>query len=437
MNPSSPEYDLLFRRALEHYHRGELDQTIELLESLEASGQATSESSELLTDLQLQRKLAATEAVFREPPEPVKPLWPVLVRVVGVMALLITAGALAWTRPWERPAAVAVAPTAAPTVAPTAVPTVAPTVAPTLAPTAAPTAVPTMAPTAAPTVEPAAPAAPQTGSFAVLLPPGQETLVRSPSNIAVILDASGSMRAQVGELPKMVIARDALNATMANLPAETRLAVRTYGNQRTNDCSDLSLLWPLGVHDRATLLSSISAVEPAPEGMTPIGASLDALGGDLGGAEGFTAVLLVSDGGENCGGDPVASAQQLAEANPNLRVHVIGFDIGDETASATLREVARVGRGSYFDAQDPAALASALQEAVKLSYRVLNEAGDVVQTGLVGGGAIQLPVGTYSVLLDTTGATAVRVEVAPNGETFFELTPDSGGIVPARQQAGG
>jgi hypothetical protein len=158
--------------------------------------------------------------------------------------------------------------------------------------------------------------------------------------------------------------------------------------------------------------------------MTPIGASLDALAVDLAGAQGHTAVLLVSDGGENCGGDPVASAAALAAANPQLRIHVIGFDIGDEAATATLREVARVGGGSYFDAVDPAALSSALQEAVQLSYQVLDAEGKVVATGLVGGPAVELLAGSYTVRLDSEGATEVAAEVLAASAALFELAPE-------------
>jgi hypothetical protein len=247
--------------------------------------------------------------------------------------------------------------------------------------------------------------------------------MRTPRNIAIVLDASGSMLASLGEQTKMAIARDAVSATVAGLPADTLLAVRTYGTQRSQDCSDLTLVRPLAAPDRAELLASLGAIQPVTEGMTPIGASLEALAVDLAGAQGHTAVLLVSDGGENCGGDPVASAAVLA-ANPQLRIHVIGFDIGDEAATATLREVARVGGGSYFDAADPAALSSALQEAVQLSYQVLDAEGKVVATGLVGGPAVELPAGSYTVRLDSEGATEVAAEVPAASAAVFELAPE-------------
>jgi Ca-activated chloride channel homolog len=422
MNPFSPEYDVMLQRAMDHYRRGEFDKALELLEVLEASGHSTPEARELLSEIALQQKLTTREVSFREPPEPYKPIWPIAAIASAVVLLLVGAGLLAWLRPWES-AAVA----SAPTLEPTAVPTVEPTAIPTVEPTAvpSPTTAPTARPVAAPTVAPET--TQSNGLLAVRLPAGQDAIIRTPRNIAIIFDASGSMNAEVGDQLKIAIARDALSSTIDSLPEDTFLAIRTYGNQRPSDCSDLSLLRPLGLHDRAELLSSVGAIEPAVRGMTPIGASLDALAADIAEAEGYTAVLLISDGGETCDGDPVASAQKLVESNPNLRINVIGFDIGDEAATSTLREIARVGGGNYFDAGDASALATSLQEAVKLSYRVVSDSGTTV-TGLVGGAAIQLPAGSYRVLLDIEGAPEVPAEVTGGGETFLELTADGNGL---------
>jgi hypothetical protein len=430
MNPFSPEYDVVLRRAVDHYNRGELDAAAELLESLAASGHSTQEAADLLADIALQRKLTDKDVAFREPPTPHRPIWPVVAGSAGAVVLLALIAALVWLRPWEGPPAVAEAPTAAPTAVPTEAPTAAPTAVPTEAPTAAPTAVPTEAPTAAPTAVPGA----TTGELAVRLPEGQTEVVRAPGNIAIILDASGSMTARVGETTKMEIAREALSSAVSGLPPETQLAMRVYGNQRSNDCTDISLLRPLGIHDRAELLTTISAIEPADLGMTPIGASLDALAGDLFGVSQYTAVLLVSDGGENCNGDPVTSAANMVAANLNLRISVIGFDIADDPAAGeTLRAIAAAGGGNYFDAADSAALLESLQEAVKLSYRVLDPAGEVVATGSVGGAAVTLPPGAYRVLLDVEGAAEVPVEIAAGGETALELTEDGTGLAQAGQ----
>ncbi|MFV9506969.1 MAG: VWA domain-containing protein [Oscillochloridaceae bacterium umkhey_bin13] len=426
MNPTNPDYDEIYQAALAHYRRGEINEALTLLEQLEASGNETPESHELLADIRLQLKLTVGTTVAREAPKPARAA-PPLALIVGLVALLVLGGgALFWLRPWQAPAVAAVPTETATTTPPPATATVVPATATPEPPTATPE--PPTATPVPPTATPLPGAVVPTGELAVRLPPGQEALVRSPRNIAIILDASGSMRGQLGGRVKMDILRDAVMTTVRELPDDTLLAVRTFGNQRSNDCTDLSLLRPLGIHDRNELLGDLEQVIPAVNGMTPAGASLDAIALDLAAAGGFTALLLVSDGEENCDGDPVASAAALSEAFPQLRINVIGFDIGDEVLSGRLREIAEVGRGSYFDASDADALTSALEEAVQLSFTVIDEEGTVRGNGLVGGAPLRLPVGIYRIVLDSDDPVETTVEIIADELTLLQLTPDGNGI---------
>lgn len=424
MNPINPDYEQVYRRALEQYRRGEIDSAAALLENLKASDHASPEAYELLEDIKLQQKLTSNAVDFREAPIVRAPIWPKIGIGAGVALLLIGVAVLLWMQPWRAPLSASIV-GAIPTVqAPPTFTPVPPTATP-VPPTA------TLAPpTATPVMATPIPLSGPDGQIAVRLPEGQTRMVRSPGNIAIILDASGSMRAQVDGKTKMDIARDAVSGTIQGLPAETQLTLRTYGNQRTMDCSDLSLIRPLGTHDRAKLLEDLVGINPADRGMTPIAASLDALKGDLQAAKGFTAVLLVSDGEESCDGDPVAAAQALAQTNPQLRIHVIGFDIGDAAASDRLRAIAQIGGGSYFDARNPEELASAMQEAVQVGYSVLNDAGNVVKTGQVGGAPLSLPPGRYTLRLDSEEQTIeAQANVSPEGLTVFELAPDGNSLV--------
>jgi hypothetical protein len=248
--------------------------------------------------------------------------------------------------------------------------------------------------------------------------------MRSPRNVAIILDASGSMQARVGSQTRIAITRSAVSAMISDLPAETRLALRTYGSQRSRDCGDLTLVRALDRHDRTAFLADLAQIEPAFEGMTPTGAALEALADDLRGAEGSSVAILVSDGEENCGGDPVAASRALVEANPQLRIHVIGLDIGDAGAAARLREIARVGRGSYFAVDSTTNLAEALREAVQLSYSVLSLSGEPMASGQVGGSALQLTPGSYRILLDSDPPVELVTSVRGDDQTILRLSPD-------------
>jgi hypothetical protein len=75
-------------------------------------------------------------------------------------------------------------------------------------------------------------------------------------------------------------------------------------------------------------------------------------------------VILVSDGKETCEGDPCAVAKALAAADAGLVVHTIGFAV-DVAARYQLQCIARVARGTYFDAASLDRLTESLSAAAK------------------------------------------------------------------------
>ncbi|NTV65710.1 MAG: VWA domain-containing protein, partial [Oscillochloris sp.] len=159
--------------------------------------------------------------------------------------------------------------------------------------------------------------APDTSSTSAL-PEGEGVLVVRPTesaatvtNIYVVLDASGSMLARIDGQRKIEIARTALGALVKELDPSTSVALRTYGRNRADDCSDIELLSPLAPLNQARLLEQINSVEPVNLSRTPIGSSLAAITSDLGEKPGETLVVLLSDGEESCNGDPVAEAQKI------------------------------------------------------------------------------------------------------------------------------
>jgi Mg-chelatase subunit ChlD len=303
---------------------------------------------------------------------------------------------------------------ALPTPAPTDVPP--PTAEP--VPTATAVVAPTAAATAAPAVELGS------GVLQVRMADGQ-SLVRSIGNIEIILDASGSMSGEIDGRRKIDIAHEALATLVDKLPESTHVALRAYGHRRGGDCGDVELLTPLGTLDRAALTGRINAITPAQKGMTPIGASLQQVAQDLQSAQGDALVVLVSDGDETCDGDPAQVATRIHADNPNIRFAVIGFNVGPEEWRARLSGIAQGGGGNYFDASDATQLVNALQQAVALTYRVLDEQGAEVFQGQLGSPAT-LPTGHYTV--EISGATPLAIAgIAVGGApTAVELREENG-----------
>jgi hypothetical protein len=59
--------------------------------------------------------------------------------------------------------------------------------------------------------------------------------------------------------------------------------------------------------------------------------------------------------------------------------------------------MAKSTEGRYLDAQDAAGLLSALEQTLKIEFVVLDEKGEEVGRGLVGGGAVKLEEGVYTI----------------------------------------
>jgi Ca-activated chloride channel homolog len=282
-------------------------------------------------------------------------------------------------------------------------------------------ALPTPAPTAAPAASAPADAAP--GAITVR----QAAQTGSVEDIYLILDASGSMLAPVGGERKMVIARQALTDVITTLPDGSRVALRTFGRQRPDDCSDMELVSPMGTLDRQALNAQIAAITPVNLSRTPNAATLQAAALDLAGSDRPTHIVLVSDGEENCEGDPVAAAAALREQLPNVRVSVIGFDI-DPAWRAQLEAIAVAGAGNYLSAGDVGQLTAALEETVTSTFRVVTMNGNQVASGRIGE-AIDLPVGVYRVLIGSGAATLTQsVEVRSDMMTIVSLHSVDGSL---------
>jgi hypothetical protein len=186
-------------------------------------------------------------------------------------------------------------------------------------------------------------------------------------SIALVLDASGSMKAALPDGSKRI---DAAKADVARLvttlDGQTRLALRIYGDQSPTakkDCKDTRLLGGFDAVEAngAGIVEQTHAVRP--QGYTPITYAFTLAARDLGTEEASSrAVVLISDGQETCPGDPCAAAKALADADAKLVIHTVGVGV-DAVTRGQLQCIARMARGSYFNANNAAELSAALSKA--------------------------------------------------------------------------
>ncbi|MBA2246491.1 MAG: VWA domain-containing protein [Chloroflexia bacterium] len=284
-------------------------------------------------------------------------------------------------------------------------------------PTPEPTPVPTPTPTA--TSTPSVP-----GAIRIVAPPvtpGRAQPASRDGQVAIVFDTSGSMLQELDGDTRAGIARSALTDLVTNvIPAGTNVSLRTFGD--TPDSCETRLVVPSAPLDPAAMSNTLAALPIVNLVKTPIGASLDAVAGDLGTGPGPKIVVLVTDGEETCGGDPAAAIEMLMASGVDVRVNIVGFAIDDEGLRDQFEEWARLGNGQYIDAANAEQLNAAVALAVLPAYEVRDAGGAVVASGQVGGPAVAIPAGTYQVVIATNPETIIAdVTVAAGDTTDVDL----------------
>jgi len=247
--------------------------------------------------------------------------------------------------------------------------------------------------------------------------------------VEIVVDASKSMWGQIDGVSKMEIAKTTLDEVSYWLPDDFDLALRAYGSTTSSDqnnCADSSLLVPFGEGNRDYIRQAIAGLRPT--GQTPIAYALNQAAGDFGSLQSDRTLVLVSDGIESCGGDPVAAAYGLRQQG--IVVHLIGFGLGnaaDEDA-ASLQAVANASGGRYVTAGSAAELKAALAETVATSFSVYQGSTEVASGSLGSAGVMLLPEGDYRVQLHSSPPVEAQVRLAPRDSVALTLEK-SGGVV--------
>jgi len=184
------------------------------------------------------------------------------------------------------------------------------------------------------------------------------------SNVMFIFDSSGSMKKPIeGGKSRSEVAKEALVTALGRMPADAKLGLFMYGHRRAKDCSDIEMISPPGSSDSKAIAQKI--LKSQPKGETPIAATLEAVASYFAPLKGQSnSVVLVTDGIEECGGDPCAAARAIRDAGMDLKVHVVGFTL-DEKQRQTLQCVADETGAKYLDAQGAEGLSDALAEVQK------------------------------------------------------------------------
>ena len=180
------------------------------------------------------------------------------------------------------------------------------------------------------------------------------------TRILFVFDASQSMYGRWQSDIKIKIARELLSNILDSLVniENLEMALRVYGHQKNyppQDCNDTRLEVGFGANNAIKIKHILSTLTP--KGTTPIAYSLQQAEKDFTPCENCrNIIVLITDGIEECGGDPCAVSRQLQKSGIALKPFIIGIGRNFSDAFDCV--------GTYYDASSEVAFRQALNVVI-------------------------------------------------------------------------
>ncbi len=161
--------------------------------------------------------------------------------------------------------------------------------------------------------------------------------VNKTTRILLMLDCSSSMHGFIGgsKVEKMDVAKKLLLRMVDSLTQipDLEVALHTYGDQhRDRDCKDSRLAVYFEPGNTARIKKAVKGLEP--KGTTPIAYSLSMAQNEFPAGRGQNYIILITDGFEECGGDPCAVSRNLQDKGIVLKPFIIGIGLGEDVIQA-------------------------------------------------------------------------------------------------------
>ena len=175
---------------------------------------------------------------------------------------------------------------------------------------------------------------------------------------------------------KMVAAKKVLQESLAKIPADVNVGLRTFGqgfsNTHDSDCMQSALLVPLGVNNHDGIKERVQSI--AAFGLTPLEYALkQAAEDDFRGSAGTKVIILISDGADTCNGNPCEFIRHLGDYGIKIKVDVVGLDLKEQNAKQQLDCIAEGSGGKFYDANTAGDLIKSVSTSVDkaISGRVI------------------------------------------------------------------
>lgn len=199
------------------------------------------------------------------------------------------------------------------------------------------------------------------GVAAAALLLGMTTLGLAADRVVIVLDASGSMWAQIDRKPKLEIARESVRTVLQSVPADREIGFMAYGHREKGSCEDIELIVPPQAGSAAAVSAAADSLKFI--GKTPLTSAVKQAAEALKYTEDKATVILITDGLETCKGDPCALGKELRAAGVDFTVNVVGFGLTADEGKQVACLADNTG-GKYIQASDEQALQDALVETI-------------------------------------------------------------------------
>ncbi len=203
------------------------------------------------------------------------------------------------------------------------------------------------------------------------------------TRILFIFDASKSMWARWQSDTKIAIAQRILSNLLDSLQSfpELQIGLRVYGHQKNfppQDCDDSRLEIPFAFNNIPKIKHRLKLIYP--KGTTPIAMSLQQCANDFPPCTNCrNIVILITDGIEECGGDPCKISIELQKKGIILKPFIIGIGLN-------FKEVFNCV-GNYYDATSEEEFSNILNVVIaqalnttSCQVNLLDEAGKPTET---------------------------------------------------------
>lgn len=187
--------------------------------------------------------------------------------------------------------------------------------------------------------------------------------LKQNEHILFIMDFSNSMNEKIDNTSKLEMALSSISKILKNVPDNLSMGLRIYGHKGGfnpfTSCKASELVVPISKDNKAKIEAKLYQTQAV--GWTPITYSLQkAVVSDFAGFNGQKRIVLLTDGGENCGKSPCLWAIDLMKYRDDIKIDTIAFDLQDKQALDQLICTSLVTNGKFYNAKTTAELIKSL-----------------------------------------------------------------------------